>query len=300
MADKDHVKALKQGPDRFSEWRLTHPEVRLDLEGADLRRAKLFEVDLRSANFRGASLELADFRWADLQGCDFTGARLARADFHKADLTNAKLTKADLKLTNFEDANLTSADLAFAIFSHTKLRNTDLSNATGLEQASHPTPSELDQETISIRTDLPVAFLKGCGLSDREVASAIKGLVSAEVFSDFLDMASYLLEQGYKDAAAVMIGSVLEEHLRQLCQSNSIDTFDTKNGRKIPKGGNMLNQSLRRANAYNQIDGRSIEFWFDIRNQAAHGNYGQYSRQQVELMLRGVLEFLARIKHQLI
>lgn len=300
MADEEHVKVLKQGPDKFAAWRQAHPKVRLDFEGANLKRAKLLEVDLRSANFRGTNLELSDFRWADLQDCDFTGAQLARADFHKADLTNAKLTKANLKLTNFEDANLTNADLAFAIFSHTKLRNTDLSNVTGLEQATHPTPSDIDQETLSIRTDLPVAFLKGCGLSDREVASAIKGLVSAEVFSDFLDMAGYLLEQGYKDAAAVMIGSVLEEHLRQLCQANSIDTFDTKKGRKIPKAGNILNQSLRKAKVYNQIDSRSIEFWFDIRNQAAHGNYCQYTREQVELMLRGVLEFLARIRHQLI
>jgi hypothetical protein len=39
-----------------------------------------------------------------------------------------------------------------------------------------------------------------------------KGLVSAELFSDFLDMASHLLAEKYKDPAAVMAGSVLEEH----------------------------------------------------------------------------------------
>ena len=37
----------------------------------------------------------------------------------------------------------------------------------------------------------------------------MKGIVSAEIFSDFLDMASHLLTEGYKDPAAVMIGSVL-------------------------------------------------------------------------------------------
>jgi hypothetical protein len=168
-----------------------------------------------------------------------------------------------------------------------------------LEDTQHPTPSELDQETISIRPDLPISFIKGCGLSDREVRSAIKGLVSAEVFSDFLDMAGYLLDQAYKDAAAVMIGSVLEEHLRQLCQANSIDTFEIKNGRKLPKRANALNQDLRKVKAYNQIDCRSIEAWLDLRNQAAHGHYIQYSHKQVELMHRGVLEFLARIKQQL-
>ena len=32
-------------------------------------------------------------------------------------------------------------------------------------------------------------------------------LIHADVFADFLDMADYLLQQGYKDAAAVVIGS---------------------------------------------------------------------------------------------
>jgi hypothetical protein len=49
-----------------------------------------------------------------------------------------------------------------------------------------------------------------------------KKILSAEVFSDFLEMSKYLLDEGYKDAAAVMIGSVLEEHLRFLCNNHSI------------------------------------------------------------------------------
>src|ERR1035437_142857 len=35
--------------------------------------------------------------------------------------------------------------------------------------------------------------------------STAKGLVSAEIFSDFLEMAEYLLSEKYKDAAAVTI-----------------------------------------------------------------------------------------------
>ncbi len=35
-----------------------------------------------------------------------------------------------------------------------------------------------------------------------------KGLVAAELFADFLEMADHLLELGYKDPAAVIIGSV--------------------------------------------------------------------------------------------
>jgi hypothetical protein len=42
-------------------------------------------------------------------------------------------------------------------------------------------------------------------------------LVHADLFTDFLEMAEYLLEQNYKDPAAVVTGSVLEAHLRKLC-----------------------------------------------------------------------------------
>ena len=51
----------------------------------------------------------------------------------------------------------------------------------------------------------------------------MKKLVSAEIFSDFLEMAAHVLEQDYKDPAAVMIGTVLEENLRQLCHSAGIE-----------------------------------------------------------------------------
>ena len=52
--------------------------------------------------------------------------------------------------------------------------------------------------------------------------STLKGQIVAEVFSDFLEMAEYFLDNNYQDAAAVLIGGVLEEHLRQLCSKHSI------------------------------------------------------------------------------
>src|SRR5438128_2273486 len=47
--------------------------------------------------------------------------------------------------------------------------------------------------------------------------------VHSDLFSDFLEMAEYLLEdEGLKDPAAVLAGGVLEEHLRQLCAKHSV------------------------------------------------------------------------------
>lgn len=57
---------------------------------------------------------------------------------------------------------------------------------------------------------------------------SMQELVHADVFSDFLKMAEYLVEEGYKDAAAVIGGSVLEEGIRKLCVKNGVATTDTK------------------------------------------------------------------------
>ena len=49
-----------------------------------------------------------------------------------------------------------------------------------------------------------------------------KSLAQAEVFADFLEMGEYLLEEVYKDAAAVIIGSVLEDGLRKLSERSGL------------------------------------------------------------------------------
>ena len=60
----------------------------------------------------------------------------------------------------------------------------------------------------------------------------IDELIHADIFTGFLEMGYYLLEEGYKDPAAVLAGGTLEEHLRKLCQKNNIET------RKHPSGAN--------------------------------------------------------------
>lgn len=122
----------------------------------------------------------------------------------------------------------------------------------------------------------------------------VKGLVASELFSDFLDMAEHLLGQGYKDAAAVMIGSVLEEHLRQLCLRHSIDVADEKDGRLVPRKADRLNSELAKSSVYSAIDQKQVTAWLGLRNEAAHGHYDQYTTPQVEQLLSGVIGFIAR------
>ncbi|MBU1223339.1 MAG: hypothetical protein KKA22_00600 [Gammaproteobacteria bacterium] len=123
----------------------------------------------------------------------------------------------------------------------------------------------------------------------------VKGLVAAELFSDFLDMAEHLLEQGFKDAAAVMIGSVLEEHLRQLCHRHSVDLNDEKDGQLVPRKADRLNAELAKKSVYTSIDQKQITAWLGLRNDAAHGKYGHYTAEQVKQLLSGVMGFMVRV-----
>lgn len=113
----------------------------------------------------------------------------------------------------------------------------------------------------------------------------------ADIFSDFLEMSSYLVEKGYKDAAAVMAGSTLESHLRKLAIKNEIPTT-LESGK--PKNGNGLNQDLLGAEVYALLDQKSINGWIDIRNNAAHGLYDKYTKEQVVLLISGIQNFILR------
>jgi hypothetical protein len=121
-----------------------------------------------------------------------------------------------------------------------------------------------------------------------------RGLVSAEVFADFLEMAEHLLDQEYKDPAAVLVGTVLEEHLRQLCPSVSVSVVEPSSGKT--RKADSLNADLFKAGKYNAVDQKQVTAWLDLRNKAAHGKYSEYTEEQVRLMLVGVTNFMSRVR----
>lgn len=123
------------------------------------------------------------------------------------------------------------------------------------------------------------------------------GLIHAAVFADFLEMAQHLLDEGYKDAAAVITGSALEAHLRQLCVNASVDLTLTNNnsGAIIPKKADRMNADLCGAKVYSVLDQKSVTAWLDLRNKAAHGEYVKYVDQQVGLMISGIRDFITRV-----
>jgi len=113
----------------------------------------------------------------------------------------------------------------------------------------------------------------------------VETLVSASVFSDFLEMAEHLLDNGYEHPAASLVGAVLEDSLRRICTSNGI-TLKTK------EDISSLNQKLAQKQVYNPLQQKQIQVWNDIRNNADHGHFDQYKSDDVTDMLKGVRTFL--------
>jgi hypothetical protein len=67
----------------------------------------------------------------------------------------------DLNDANLEGANLNGANLLETIFV-----DANLSSAIGLESCLHSGPSSVDHRTLMKSGDLPLRFLRGCGLPD--------------------------------------------------------------------------------------------------------------------------------------
>jgi len=124
---------------------------------------------------------------------------------------------------------------------------------------------------------------------------SLRELIHSDVFADYFDIAGHLQESGYKDAAAVIGGSTLEGHLRNLCRKHGIDTERQTPAGKAPKKADALNSDLAAAGAYGKLDQKNVTAWLDLRNNAAHGHYTEYSKEQVAIFLSSVRDFITRL-----
>ncbi|TNJ39788.1 DUF4145 domain-containing protein [Chlorobaculum thiosulfatiphilum] len=113
--------------------------------------------------------------------------------------------------------------------------------------------------------------------------TSIKNLIQADVFDSELDQANGLLSNGYKLAAAVIAGVVLETSLRDLCNKESLPIG------KLDK----MNADLAKAGIYNKLQQKRITALADIRNSAAHGKPEEFTESDVETMIRDIEQFLA-------
>ena len=56
---------------------------------------------------------------------------------------------------------------------------------------------------------------------------------------------------------------------------------------------NGLIDDLKKSNYFNEAVAKQLRAWTAIRNHAAHGEFEEFTRQQVENMIPGINNFLA-------
>jgi uncharacterized protein YjbI with pentapeptide repeats len=229
MADQNQVERIQQGAAAWNTWRKQHPDVEVDLRGAnlrganlssvDLREATLSSADLRGANLRGANLSSVDLREATLSSADLRGATLSSADLrgvdlYSANLSDATLIRANLTLSSADlrEANLSSANFSRANLSSANLRGANLvganlssANLVGADLSfAHLSFASLSSAKLSFaslsgadlyRTNLSDATIGYVTLADLDLCS-VQGLIEIRhVGPSFVSLHSVQLPQ---------------------------------------------------------------------------------------------------------
>lgn len=110
-----------------------------------------------------------------------------------------------------------------------------------------------------------------------------RALVKAEVLDDALIQAEALLHSKFKDPACILIGVALEVTIKELTRQAGLSEGKLE----------RMNADLCKAGKYNLAKQKQITAWADLRNKAAHGDWTEYSQEDIGDMFSGVQRFIA-------
>ncbi|MBZ0188431.1 MAG: hypothetical protein K8F91_19440 [Candidatus Obscuribacterales bacterium] len=178
--------------------------------------------------------------------------------------------------------------------------------ASSLVQLVLPKTERFQQITSDFRAlksrSSSVEFINGTliGLQkdyDAGLLDDISEMIEAEIASDYMGQAMQLLGEGIAGQydhvpAAVLAGAVLEDALRRLCQRQTPPII-TEKPDGSPKTLDPLIADLQKANEFNKAKADMLRSWAKIRNYAAHGEFTEFKRTDVEALIIGVKSFIA-------
>ncbi len=180
MANTKHQNIIRKGVDEWNVWRARDYVTPPDLSHANLENKKLCEADFHITNFYKANLF----------NTNLSGAFLHRGNFTKADISKANLHGAYLGYADFTGASLAGANQFQARLRECVFINTNLSGVIGLETCVHQGPSTIDHRTLEISGELPLKFLRGCGLPDYIDNAAVLYGDNSRFYSCFISYSS--------------------------------------------------------------------------------------------------------------
>ncbi len=151
---------------------------------------------------------------------------------------------------------------------------------------------------IADYTDNLLGYVKGVKASyEAGMFFSLSAIIEANIASDYMGQAEQLLGEGIPGQfdhvpAAVLAGAVFEDALRRLCQRQT-PPISLMNANGTRKTLEPLITDLQQASAFNKAKADLYRFWAKTRNYAAHGEFSQFRRQDVDDMIAGIKRFLA-------
>jgi uncharacterized protein YjbI with pentapeptide repeats len=205
MADPGHISNLRQfSVTEWREWRKKHPEIKIDLSGADLTGITLIGFDLSWSNLSGAKLANANLEGVNLHKAllvqaKLDRARLCKANLQLASLSGASLAGADLSRASLEEAVLQEANLEKTILAKAALSQAhiDKSNLAGVSAVEAHLNNATLTWSILVGAELKGADFAGSNLGYADLTRA--NLRGANLSEANLDNAS-LIEASLRGA----------------------------------------------------------------------------------------------------
>ena len=126
---------------------------------------------------------------------------------------------------------------------------------------------------------------------EQDAMQSVLELAHADLFDDFLGMSAELSEKGFLGPAAVVAGSVLEEHVRKLATKHGVDLLDDR-GRA--RGVEDLSVDLRKKEVFTEAQRKILTGWYGVRSDAAHGHFDKLDARDIERMIDSVRDIVVR------
>lgn len=120
-----------------------------------------------------------------------------------------------------------------------------------------------------------------------------KGAFTKDLLSDMLRLAKVQADLKNNKAAAIMMGTILEELLRCLCLKAEIKIFNDIQGKAVPKKGLQLTGEAYKKKIYERPENKMVIAWLELYSDALADKDEDVTPGKVGQMLTGMQSFLA-------
>lgn len=129
------------------------------------------------------------------------------------------------------------------------------------------------------------------GIADVRLSFAGEATLSGTP-QDPLEVAEADLRQGNLVQAAAYVGNLLDRELKELAIRYELQLRDDRGREKLL---GPLNDELKRAGAYGEIDRAYVQGWLAVRNAAVHNRVDEIDPMHVQTMIEGMRSFVTRL-----